>query len=116
MDAASAIDGEDHGWHLLTAVEQGPEGAEVLGFATCYRHWVYPEGCRLKLAQILVLPPHQGRGAGALLLAAAQGLADELQACDLAVSWRGEAELARRRRGTGPRQAGAANPALRHAP
>ena len=49
----------------------------------CARHYHYPTGARLKLCQILVLPPHQGRGAGAMLLGAAQALADELGACDL---------------------------------
>ena len=88
VDAASAIDQEDPGWHLLTAVETSPEGVKVLGFATTYRLYHYPESARLKLAQILVLPPHQGRGAGSLLLMGAQALADELDACDLAVSWR----------------------------
>lgn len=29
VDAASTIDQEDEGWHLLTAVEQSPEGVEV---------------------------------------------------------------------------------------
>lgn len=50
------------------------------------RFWHYPQGSRLRLAQILVLPPHQGRGAGALALEAVQALADELDACDLSVS------------------------------
>ncbi len=58
----------------------------MLGFATAYRHYHYPAGSRLKLAQILVLPPHQRRGVGGMLLEAAQALADELDACDLAVS------------------------------
>lgn len=56
-----------------------------------YRHYHYPAGARLKLAQILVLPPHQGRGAGSMLLQAAQGLAEQTGACDLSVSWAGEA-------------------------
>lgn len=89
VDAATAIDAEDHGWHLFTIVEEAPKvpgapGPAVVGFATTYRFWHYPEGSRLRLAQILVLPPHQGRGAGALALQAAQALADELDACDLA--------------------------------
>ena len=88
VDAASAINQEDPGWHLLTAVETSPEGVQVLGFATVYRLYHYPEGARLKLAQILVLPPHQGHGAGSLLLTGAQKLAEQMDACDLAVSWR----------------------------
>ncbi|KAL4422981.1 hypothetical protein ABPG77_005461 [Micractinium sp. CCAP 211/92] len=88
VDAAAAIDPEDDGWHLFTIVEEPPKvagapGPAVVGFATAYRFWHYPEGSRLRLAQILVLPPHQGRGAGALALEAAQALADELDACDL---------------------------------
>jgi histone acetyltransferase 1 len=85
VDAASSIDPEDPDWHLLTAVEETEEGTQVLGFATCYRHYHYPAGCRLRLAQILVLPPHQGRGVGSMLLTAAQKLADDMDACDLAV-------------------------------
>ena len=91
VDAASVIDATDPAWHLLTAVEQSPEGMQVLGFATCYRHYHYPAGARLRLAQILVLPPHQGRGAGGMLLGAAQALADSMDACDMAVrvgGWR----------------------------
>ncbi|KAL4451974.1 hypothetical protein ABPG75_007636 [Micractinium tetrahymenae] len=89
VDAAAAIDAADEGWQLFTIVEEPPKvpgalGPAVVGFATAYRFWHYPEGSRLRLAQILVLPPHQGRGAGALALEAVQGLADELNACDLA--------------------------------
>lgn len=40
VDAASPIDAEDPDWHLLTAVEQGQDGTEVLGFATCCE-WGY---------------------------------------------------------------------------
>ncbi len=137
VDAASSIDQEDEGWHLLTAVEQTPQGVEVgcflclllacsafhaiansqhhwvgachnsllrqtlpsfpnllasrrlqvLGFSTVYRHYHYPAGARLKLAQILVLPPYQGRGVGSMLVQAAQQLAQEMGACDLSVSF-----------------------------
>jgi GNAT superfamily N-acetyltransferase len=56
-----------------------------LGYAVLYRYYHYPQGARLRLSQILVLPPQQGRGAGTMLLQAATRLADEMGACDLAV-------------------------------
>ncbi|KAI3437922.1 hypothetical protein D9Q98_000367 [Chlorella vulgaris] len=85
IDAASSIDAEDPDWQLLTAVERTADGVEVLGYASLYRHYHYPAGVRLKLCQILVLPPHQGRGAGGLMVQAAQQLAEEMEACDLSV-------------------------------
>ena len=89
VDAASMLVQTDDNWRILTVVEESTTGGEaprILGFATVYRHFRYPDGCRLKLSQILVFPPYQGRGAGSLLLQAANRLAEDEGATDLAVS------------------------------
>ena len=57
-----------------------------MGFATVYKFFAYPDRCRLRLSQILVLPPHQGRGVGSLLLRALCQLADAVDAVDVTVS------------------------------
>lgn len=57
VDAASSIDAEDPGWHLLTAVEQGQDGTEVLGFAT-YCEWGYTRA--MGAASTGAVPPWRG--------------------------------------------------------
>jgi GNAT superfamily N-acetyltransferase len=88
VDAAQSIDQDDPRWELLLAVETaGPGGAaEVVGFATLYNFWVFPDRRRLRVSQVLVLPPHQGRGVGSLLLRAASAVAERSGAVDLTVS------------------------------
>ena len=87
VDAASAIDADDPNWELLLAVETSADGAgvEVVGFATLYNFWVCPDQRRVRVSQVLVLPPHQGRGAGSLLLRAAYSVAEKLGAVDIPV-------------------------------
>jgi histone acetyltransferase 1 len=57
-----------------------------VGFATVYNFYAYPDRCRMRLSQILVLPPHQGRGVGSLLLRALCQHADAVNAVDVTVS------------------------------
>ncbi|GAB4819463.1 hypothetical protein N2152v2_006509 [Parachlorella kessleri] len=83
VDAASAIDGTDPRWDLLLALDETPDGLELVGFATVYKFYAYPDRCRLRLSQVLVLPPHQGRGVGSLLLRALGQQADALDAVDV---------------------------------
>jgi histone acetyltransferase 1 len=84
VDAACAIDAADSNWEFLLAVETDANGApEIVGFATVYRFYVYPDRCRLRLSQVLVLPPHQSRGAGKLIVDAVYDLATRLDAIDI---------------------------------
>jgi len=39
-----------------------------LGLTTMYNFWAYPENVRLRLSQILVLPPYQEAGLGKRML------------------------------------------------
>lgn len=88
VDAASAIDANDPAWDLLLAVEVANDGSsvDVLGFATVYSFYVYPDRTRLRLSQVLVLPPYQGRGVGSRLVDAVYAMAEKKNAVDITVS------------------------------
>lgn len=84
VDAATQIDSKDPGWDLLLAVETNKDGScQILGFATLYNFWVFPDRRRVRISQVLVLPPQQGRGVGSLLVEAAYKMADEQNAVDI---------------------------------
>lgn len=54
------------GWELYVAHSGG--GASLLGFASVFRFYAYPCNARLRLSQILTLPPHRRKGVGAALM------------------------------------------------
>lgn len=56
-----------------------------VGFCTVYAFYAYPESTRMRVSQILVLPPYQRQGVGRLLLQAVYRLADQQQALDVTV-------------------------------
>ncbi|PIA42839.1 hypothetical protein AQUCO_02000351v1 [Aquilegia coerulea] len=73
VDGSSPIDVTDPRWEIYLAVEsksndQGVVGIKLLGFAAVYRFYYYPDSSRLRISQVLVLPPYQGQGHGRLLL------------------------------------------------
>lgn len=73
IDGSSPIDVTDPRWELyvLTQKNNGQLGhthPTLLGFAVLYRFYHYPDSSRLRLSQILVLPPYQHKGFGHFLL------------------------------------------------
>ncbi len=68
------------------AVERRAWGAEQAGFATTFEFYAYPDRSRLRLSQLLVLPPYQGTGVGAALLEAVHTTASQRDAIDVVVT------------------------------
>ncbi|KAM5547478.1 histone acetyltransferase type B catalytic subunit [Rosa sericea] len=73
VDGASPIDVLDPSWELYLLVEkktdeQGDIYNILLGFTALYRFYHYPDSSRLRLSQILVLPPYQHKGYGRYIL------------------------------------------------
>ncbi|XP_062090973.1 histone acetyltransferase type B catalytic subunit [Humulus lupulus] len=73
VDGGSPIDVTDPCWELYLLIQkkidhQGEEHSLLLGFAAAYRFYHYPDSSRLRISQILVLPPYQHKGYGRYLL------------------------------------------------
>ncbi|KAK1266246.1 putative histone acetyltransferase type B catalytic subunit [Acorus gramineus] len=72
IDGSSPIDISDPRWEIYLVIKKmnysGETNFRALGFATVYRFYRYPESWRLRISQILVLPPYQGQGHGRHLL------------------------------------------------
>ncbi|KAE8688433.1 Histone acetyltransferase type B catalytic subunit [Hibiscus syriacus] len=73
VDGSNPIDVTDPIWELYLLTQKKidqPENAQhlLLGFAALYRFYHYPNGSRLRLSQILVLPPYQHKGYGSHLV------------------------------------------------
>ncbi|KAL7236118.1 hypothetical protein ACSBR1_019400 [Camellia fascicularis] len=67
VDGSNPIDITDPRWEILLIVQkkidlQGDNQLGLLGFAAIYRFYHYPDNLRLRLSQILVLPPYQPEG------------------------------------------------------
>ncbi|KAJ7969495.1 Histone acetyltransferase type B catalytic subunit [Quillaja saponaria] len=72
VDGSSPIDVTDPRWELYLVIQkityhQG-EMHRLIGFTAVYRFYHYPDGSRLRLSQILILPPYQHKGYGRYLL------------------------------------------------
>ncbi|KAL5697461.1 histone acetyltransferase [Ranunculus cassubicifolius] len=90
VDGSSPIDITDPSWSLYLAVESKKDNngdiyMKLLGAAAVYRFYYYPESSRLRLSQILVLPPYQGKGHGRRLLEVLNSVAVSENVYDLAV-------------------------------
>ncbi|KAL5697649.1 histone acetyltransferase [Ranunculus cassubicifolius] len=90
VDGSSPIDITDPSWSLYLAVESKKDNngdiyMKLLGAAAVYRFYYYPESSRLRLSQILVLPPYQGKGHGRRLLEVLNSVEVSENVYDLAV-------------------------------
>ncbi|BDA48752.1 Histone acetyltransferase type B catalytic subunit [Coccomyxa sp. Obi] len=83
VDGASAIDTKEPEWDLLLAVHKEGHITTIAGFATIYNFWCFPHRVRIRVSQVLVLPPNQGKGVGRALLEAVYHTADERGALDV---------------------------------
>lgn len=68
IDASSLIDDEDPDWEVFFLFEKRSEGGEtsyaVVGYATVYTFYNYPDKKRKRVSQFLILPPYQKQGHG----------------------------------------------------
>ncbi|KAL6974676.1 histone acetyltransferase [Sarracenia purpurea var. burkii] len=90
VDGSNPIDITDPRWEILLIVQkkidqQGDNQLKLLGFAAIYRFYHYPDSSRLRLSQILVLPPYQHKGYGRCLLEVLNNLAISENVYDLTV-------------------------------
>ncbi|XP_054787992.1 histone acetyltransferase type B catalytic subunit [Prosopis cineraria] len=90
VDGSSPIDVTDPRWELYLLIQrksdqQGETQCRLIGFTAVYRFFHYPDGYRLRLSQILVLPPYQHKGYGRSLLEALNNVAISENVFDLTV-------------------------------
>ncbi len=84
IDAASAIDGEDPCWEFLLCTLTGADGkVRVVGLATVYSFYVYPDQRRFRLSQAFVMPAEQGKGIGSAIVDAVFSVAKERNVVDI---------------------------------
>lgn len=83
IDGGLPIESDDPRWEIYVSLEgEGPE-IVVTGFSTVYRFYSYPESTRLRVSQILVLPPYQGQGYGYRMLETIYRIASERNCNDI---------------------------------
>ncbi|KAL3532574.1 hypothetical protein ACH5RR_006095 [Cinchona calisaya] len=90
IDGSNPIDIIDPRWEIYMLVQRAIVHVEdshpiFLGFAAVYRFHRYPDSMRLRLGQILVLPPYQRRGYGGILLKVLNNIAISEDVYDLTV-------------------------------
>lgn len=72
VDGSNPIDVTDPRWELYIVIhkrmdQQGDIQHRLLGFTAIYRFYHYPDSTRMRLSQILILPPYQHKGYGSFL-------------------------------------------------
>ena len=78
IDAASKIDKNDGRWLWFVLIAQRKDNLKrwaTCGFTTVYQFYTHPFQRRLRISQVLVLPPYQRKGFGAKLLDAVRAYA-----------------------------------------
>ncbi|GAB2292490.1 hypothetical protein Dimus_026726 [Dionaea muscipula] len=90
IDGSNPIDVTDSQWELYILVQKTMDQHQVsqvrlLGFAAIYRFYHYPDSSRLRLSQMLILPPYQCKGYGRCLLEVITNVAVSENVYDLTV-------------------------------
>ncbi|KAL6330734.1 hypothetical protein AAG906_009162 [Vitis piasezkii] len=90
VDGSNPIDIDDPRWEIYLLVQKKAVGEEdfhyiLLGFTAVYRFYHYPDSSRLRISQILVLPPYQHKGYGHYLLEVLYSVAISEDVHDLTV-------------------------------
>lgn len=72
IDAASFLDHDDESWRYFLVFEKyknddNQDAYAVVGFATVFEYYAYPENIRPRISQILVFPPFKNQSIGAHL-------------------------------------------------
>eukprot|EP01018_Ginkgo_biloba_P001450 Gb_33794 [translate_table: standard] len=75
IEGSQPIEQNDPRWEMYVTIQrEALNGCDtvckLLGFCTVYRFYHYPDNTRLRISQILVLPPYQGKSHGLHLLEA----------------------------------------------
>eukprot|EP00958_Prasinococcus_capsulatus_P022471 scaffold3166_cov399-Prasinococcus_capsulatus_cf.AAC.17 len=84
IDGASQIQ-LDSKWEQLVLVKEEGENIVFCGFTTLYNFYCYPESTRVRLSQILVLPPFQRQGFAYDILSHVHTLVLQRSSLDLSV-------------------------------
>jgi len=90
VEGSQPIEQDDPKWEMFIRVQReslsgGSAVCRLLGFCTVYRFYHYPDTTRLRISQILVFPPYQGKGHGLLLLEAVNKTAVSRDSYDVTV-------------------------------
>ncbi|KAG8049618.1 hypothetical protein GUJ93_ZPchr0009g639 [Zizania palustris] len=90
VEGSTPIDITEHGWEMFLVVKKATQVSSnsnflVLGFAAVHHFYHYPESTRLRISQILVLPPYQGEGHGLRLLETINSIAESENIHDVTI-------------------------------
>lgn len=90
VEGSQPIEQDDPKWEMYIRIQreslsEGNDVYRLLGFCTVYRFYHYPDTTRLRISQILVFPPCQGKGHGLLLLEAVNKTAVSRDSYDVTV-------------------------------
>ncbi|CAH9131253.1 unnamed protein product [Cuscuta epithymum] len=90
VEGSNPIDVTDPRWEIYLSVKkssnlQDNHHLQLIGFAAVYRFHHYPDGARLRLGQILVLPQYQHKGYGRNLIKVLNNVAANENVYDLTV-------------------------------
>lgn len=90
IDGSNPIDVTDPRWEIYVLVKKPSDAGEddplnLIGFAAVYRFHRYPDSERLRLGQVLILPPYQRKGYGRFVLEVLNQIATSSNVYDLTV-------------------------------